>query len=153
MRLKGGEEVVDRSRSHLHANVASLLEEALQKVEARGRGFFVETIDFGRVVGNATRVETHEGDEIIFAQRRGRPGLTRFVKNRKSELSSSVTVILKRGDRGDYVLITAWIGTQAEPEPWDRNTTERSVVFWNTHALLWGSEEIIAGTETKKCPW
>lgn len=152
-KLKSGESVVDRNRSHIHACVQPLLEEVFAKFSSRGRGFLVETIDLGRVVGEATRVETRESDEIIFAQRVGRQGLTRFVKNRKSESCSTVTVILKRIDHGDYVLITAWVGTQAEPEPWDRNATERSVLFWSHQALVWGSEEIIAGTETTKCPW
>ena len=152
-KLNSGESVVDRNRSHVHAIEQSLLEEVLAKVISRGRGFLVETIDLGRVVGEATRVETSEGDEIIFAQRVGRQGLTRFVKNRTPSSCSTVTVILKRIDRGDYVLITAWVGTQAEPEPWDRNATERSVVFWSREALVWGSEEIVTGTETTKCPW
>lgn len=152
-KLRGGEDVTDRRNSHLHAGVQPLLEEVFARIDSRGRGFLVETIDLDRIVGEATRVETREGDEIIFAQRVGRQGFTRFVKNRKPEACSTVTVILKKGDFGDYVLITGWVGSQAEPEPWDRNATERSVRFWSHQALVWGSEEIVKGTETNQCPW
>jgi hypothetical protein len=153
LKLKNGEEVVDRQRSHLHAGVVPLLAEAFAKIESRGRGFLVETVDFGRHVGEATRVETSEDDTIVFAQRLGRQGLSRFVKNRQPVSTQMVTVILKKGDRGDYVLITAWVGTQAEPEPWDRNATLKSRDFWSHNALLWGSEPVVPGTETTVCPW
>jgi hypothetical protein len=152
-KLKSGESVVDRQRSHAHDGVQPLLSEVFEKINSEGRGFIVATVDLGRIVGNQTRVETRDGDEIVFAQRVGRFGLTRFVKNRRAEPCSSVTVILKKGDRGEYILITAWVGTQSEPEPWDRNATARSVPFWNASALIWGSEAIIAGTETTQCPW
>jgi len=145
--------VFDRQRSHLHSGVMTLLAEALAKIDTRGRGFLVETVDFGRPIGEATRVQTGEGDEILFAQRLGRAGLSRFVKNRKAEPTSEVTVILKKGDREDYILITAWVGTQAEPEPWDRNATAKSRDFWSQNALLWGSEPVVPGTETTACPW
>lgn len=150
---KDGVGVVDRQRSHLHAGVVSLLAEALAKIDTQGRGFLVETVDFGRPVGEATRVKTGEDDEIVFAQRLGRAGLSRFVKNRKAEPTSAVTVILKKGDQEEYILITAWIGTQAEPEPWDRNATARSREFWFQNALLWGSEPVVTSTETTVCPW
>lgn len=25
--------------------------------------------------------------------------------------------------------------------------------FWSSHALVWGSEPIVPGTETATCPW
>lgn len=144
--------MADRHNSHSHIS-ESLLEEVLVKVESRGRGFLVETVDLGRLVGEQTRVKTGEDDEIIFAQRAGRFGLTRFVKNRKSVPTSAVTVILKKETSGNYFLVTAWVGTQAQPEPWDRNATATSRDFWSRNALLWGSEPVIDGTETTQCPW
>ena len=68
--------------------------------------------------------------------------------------TSRVTCVLKAGDVGDeYVLITAFIGAPAVPEPWDRNATAKSREFWDSHALVWGSEPTIPGTETSVCPW
>ena len=91
--------------------------------------------------------------------------MTRFVKSRTPEPCSSVVVILKKADRqpGVYVLITAFIGRKAEPEPWDQRSfsqqsdpaeAERlSREFWAANALVWGSEEVFRGTETNECPW
>jgi hypothetical protein len=152
-RLAGGEAVIDRFNSHLHPGVVEILPEALARVNAEGKKFLVEEVDFGRPIGQTICVETGPLDQVVFAQRPKRAGLSRFVSNREPEKSSSVTVILKAGDRGEYVLITAFVGAPAPPEPWDRNATEQSVPFWSSHALCWGAEETIPGTETDQCPW
>jgi len=157
MKLKSGEMVVDRYNSHLHSSVLAILPEALGKADSQGRNFFVEEVQMGRIVGESTCVATDASDQIVYAQRPKRFGLTRFVKNRQSEPCSSVVVILKTADgerdRGKYVLVTAFIGSKPEPEPWDRNSTEKSVEFWSSNALIWGSEPVIPGTETEACPW
>lgn len=154
-KTKDGLRVVDRYNSHLHESVEAILPEGLAQIEVSGRKFIVQQIDFDRVVGQSVCVETSSQDEIIYAQRPKRWGLSRFVKNRKPEPCSSVVLILKTadGEANTMVLITAFIGTLSEPEPWDRNATERSVEFWSNHALLWDSEPVIAGTETTRYPW
>ncbi|TAN33422.1 hypothetical protein EPN28_02640 [Patescibacteria group bacterium] len=150
--LKNGEVVVNRYQSHLHSDVERLLPEALGQIDPAGRGFLVEEVVFDRVVGETTCVATGPGDQAVYAKRPKRFGPSRFVKNRSPEPCNSVVVILKAGD-GEYVLVTAFVGTRPEPEPWDRNATEKSVEFWASHALIWGSEPVIPGTETDKCPW
>ncbi len=152
-KLRSSEQVVDRHRSHLHAGVAQYLSEVFGRIDSGKRSFFVSTIDLGRVVGRNSCVQVGEDDEIVFAQREGRKGLSRFVQNREPEPCSVVTVILKKGDNGEYILITAWVGLQAQPEPWDRNATEQSVAFWTKSALVFGSEPIVQGTLTTQCPW
>lgn len=152
--LGSGEEVFDRHNSHAHGEVASLLPEALAAIESHGRKFFIHEHDFGRVVGETICVPTRPSDEIVFAKRPKRFGHSRFVKNRQPEPCTKAVVILKRDDYEDYyVLITAFVGHRPEPEPWDRNATARSSEFWATHALVWGAEEVIPGTETTVCPW
>lgn len=151
--LKGGEKVVDRHQSHLHEGVERLLPEALGRVESAGRNFLVEEVAMGRLVGETSCVETLSSDEVLYAQRPCRAGLTRFVKNREAEPCDSVVVILKKSAPTEYVLVTAFVGRRPEPEPWDKNATEKSVAFWQTHALVWGSEPVIPGTETTICPW
>lgn len=151
--LKSGQGVVNRHRSHLHEGVQPLLPEVLAKIDAEGRGFFVATVDLGRIIGKQTRVSTTGKDVIVYAQRVGRQGFSRFVKNREPESCSQVTVILKKGDGGEYILISGWIGTRAEPEPWDQKRTEQSVPFWSQSALIFGSEPIVQGTLCYQCPW
>jgi len=166
MKLKSGEVVVDRFKSHNHLSgeLASLLPEALARIESRGRPFLIEEVDFGRPVGETICVPTGPGDEIVYAKRPKRFGYSRFVKNRKPEPCSSVVVVLKRDDFEDYyVLITAFIGHRPEPEPWDyRNFSQqpdpaeaerRAREFWASHALVWGCEEVINNTITTECPW
>jgi len=158
--LKSGELTRDRKTSHLHGNVLDLLSEALPQINAADRDFIIVEFDFGRTIGDTTCVPTNEQDEIVFAQRPNRAGHTRFVKNRLPESSSTLVVILKRFAREVpedpeqfYVIITAFIGRKAEPEPWDPRATPESASFWSTNALLWGAEEVLPETETTTCPW
>ena len=151
-RTKNGETVVDRHNSHLHDGVSAVLPEALLRIDPMGKDFLVEEVTFSGVIGETTCVATGAGDQVVFAQRLKRFGLTRFVKGKSPEPCKSIVVILKKVENG-YVLITAFIGHKAEPEPWDRNATPASKEFWSTHALVWGSEEIIPGTQTDISPW
>lgn len=153
-KLGSGETVVDRHRSHMHGSLESLVCEALQRISSAGRKFLIEEVDFGRIVGETVCVTTGPGDKILFAQRPGRFGLSRFVCNRKPEDCSKMVIILKKAEEDDcYVLITAFIGHKPEPEPWDRNATVRSRDFWISRALVWGAEPVVVGTETAVCPW
>ena len=153
--LGSGQLVIDRPQSHLHESVLQILKEALSRVHLSGEQFSLQRVDFEEVVGETVCVVTSDKDEVIFAQRPKRFGLSRFVKNRTPEPCSSVCMILKRAEDqvNTYVLITAFIGVCPEPEPWDRNATEKSIEFWSSHALVWGSEEVVPGTETTECPW
>jgi hypothetical protein len=154
--LKSGESIKDRYNSHLHEDVELILSEAFLKIDSNDREFIVEEIEMGRIIGSTTCVKTKSKDQIFYAQRPNRNGLTRFVKNRKSELCSTVVVILKKIDDEDYdyVLITSFIGAIAEVEPWDSRATQKSFNFWAERALVMdNSNEIIPGTETTICPW
>lgn len=151
-RLRSGEMVRDREDSHLHAGVLELLPEALGRISSLGRNFLTEEIDFGRVIGQTICVQTEPQDQIVYAVRPGRQGHSRFVLNRQPEDCTCLVVILKAED-GGYKMITAFVGHKPEHEPWDRNATERSAAFWQNHALIWGEEPIIPGTETAICPW
>ena len=153
-KLAGGEAVVDRYNSHLHSGVSALLPEAVSHIDMAGQQFAVKVVDFGQIIGNTICVQTSEYDQIVFAQRPGRQGPSRFVKNRAPEPCSSLVVILKKAfEDNTYVLITAFIGHRPHPEPWDRAATPESVIFWQTHALVWGNDEIVPGSETTSIPW
>lgn len=156
--LKSGESVKDRPDSHLanHKDVFAILQEAFSKIDSQDRGFIVVEVNMERIVGVTTCVKTNIGDEVVYAQRPRRLGLTRFVKNREPLPCETAVVILKKIDDPEYayVLITAYIGAIAEVEPWDEKATQKSIDFWNTYALIMDdSNEIIPGTETSVCPW
>jgi CRISPR-associated protein Csx3 len=154
--LASSEPVIDRKDSHAasHGTALPLLAEAFSHVHASGRAEFCEEVDFGRNIGETICVATESGDNIVFAQRPNRRGITRFVKNHEPEPTQKVTACFKRVSGGAYLLMTAFVGGRAPAEPWDRKwATAESFTFWNTHALLWGREETIPGTETTICPW
>lgn len=162
-KLKSGESVVDRlDGSHIHESVSPFFEEALTRIDSEQREFLIEEVNFGKEIGKTVCVLTDENDKIVFAQRPNRFGLTRFVIGKAPEPCSTVVIILKKTAQG-YVLITAFVGGKAEPEPWDlRNfarqndpfkAENKARKFWNSRALVWGTEPIIPGTETKICPW
>lgn len=154
--LASGETVWEFADSHLgdHPSVVPLVEEVLGKISSDERDVFVEEVDLGRVVGENIRIETIDADEIVYAIRPGRGGHTRFVKNRTPESCSSVVVILERLENGDYKVITAFIGTRCPAEPWNHPWSDKtSLPYWRRHALVWGYEEVVKGTETTECPW
>lgn len=156
MKLKSGEVVVDRYNSHLHSSVLVILPEALARIETKGRTFIVEEVEFDRIIGESNCVSTNRNDSnVSFARRPKRFGLTRFVKNRQPEPKSSAVCILKTAEDepGKFVLVAAFIGQKSPPEPWDEFAEPDSIPFWKTHALIWGSEPVIPGTETTICPW
>lgn len=143
LQTKDGREVRDRSVSHTRLDPA-LLAEALSLVSVGSAGFLSATVDLGRIVGDCVCVPTTAKDLplVVFARRPGRNGLTRFVK-KASLPDARVTLILKLASEGPfYVLITAWIGGPAFPEPWDRRANAEAKAFWRCHALVWGCEEV-----------
>ena len=162
--LGSGEMVCDRVDSHLnvHQEVLSVLPNALLKIQSGGLDFIKAEIDMGEIVGETQCVATNDCDVIVFAKRPGRFGLTRFVKNRKPSPCEVVAIILKKAEV-EYILITAFIGALAPPEPWDKRAFGFSTnpklaeaeahEFWATHALVWGTQETISGTETEKSPY
>ncbi len=224
--LASGETVLANEGSQRYKGTARFLARALARVNAHNPedgfpagevGMIIQSVDFGRPIGNSNVVATRRDGEIRDAQRRAgawrdeqaskktqaehfakawvkhrpdevmpaqplaeeapeefRPylegkgevvvyarrklgakdrGLSRFVKNRQPEPSSEVTVVLKR--QGDtFLLLGAFFGGVPEPQPWDKRATACSEEFWNTHAFVWGSEEVDEQEPaTTKCPW
>ena len=161
-RLASREIVVDREPSHVKSSDFEAILHALSRVSSNNRQFIEEEIGFPGEVGFTTCVETGADDDIVFAQRKGRSGLTRFVRGRTPQRSKNVFVVLKRETSYKYVLITGFVGCKPEPEPWDSKAFERkqnpamaranSKAFWAGHALVWDEKCIVLGTETKTAP-
>jgi len=161
-RLASGELVVDREPSHVKSSDMYTIIRALCRVSSNYRQFIEEEITFPGEIGFTACVETCADDDIVFAQRKGRSGLTRFVRGRTPQRSKTVFVVLKRETPQKYVLITAFIGSKPEPEPWDSRAFERklnpamaranSKTFWGGHALVWEEGDIVPGTENTTAP-
>lgn len=147
---KDGKTVVDRHNTQCYL-ARNLLAEALSRIDLSGAaGFANISVPMLRVIGNSTCVATDSNDMVVYARRVGRAGVTRFVIFREAVPCSNIQVILKAtADRSKWVLITAFVGDAAEPEPWDRKATPQSADFWGSHALLWGSKPVVPRTATK----
>jgi hypothetical protein len=159
--LASGETVIDRDPSHIHPGVTEeLLGEAMTqcRMSAPGKEREKWTFDFERDVGFNNCVDVGPDDEVVYAQRPDRLGLSKFVKNKQRSASSKMTFSVRKQQDGTYQLRTAYIGEAGAVEPWAalyRNSDDygRATSYWSTHALAWGSEEIVAGTETLERPW
>lgn len=108
--------------------------------------------DMGEPVGTTDLVETADGDEIVYAIRPRRQIYSRFVKGKTSVPSTFVTVTLRKKDH-DYFLYTAFVGKNTPSFPGGDYLPEQSKEFWAHHALVWGSQDVISGSETTKCLW
>lgn len=150
--LANGAPVHGLSAAHMlqHQNVLPVLAEALATIDPTGLPrFYKHTIDLGRPIGVMDRVTTTSEDKIVYAVRKGRITLSRFVMDRVGEETSKISLILLRrgGSKEAYQLITAYFGEAAEMEPDDPNIktiAEWSIAndFWSKNALIWGTQEI-----------
>ena len=156
--LQSGEKVYDQSPSHIHENAAPYIKEALQRVHSESRKKFDAVVDYGKPIGISSLVMTTDNDNIVFAQRVNRKGLSRLVKNRKGKPTTTLLIGLKKAeDEPDaYLVATSFIGLPSKNEPLDTKTEEEqkeSCAFWNKHAIIYGTEPQFPGTETTKYPW
>lgn len=136
------------NHSSVHPVAEEILKEALLHISTC-EDYVKETINFGRIIGKTTCVKVDNTDTIIMARRKGRKGPTPLVLGRTAEDCSSLVVILRKCDDGDYILVTYFIGILSEREPWDPAIIpgsaehQRAITFWNTHALIY-DERIVA---------
>ena len=112
-------------------------------------------VNAGEIIGTTDLVETSPDDEIVYAKRVARDIYSRFVKNKQPIPTSTITIDIRKetSSAPSYYLYTTFIGGVTPSFPGGEFLPQQSVEFWSTHALVWGTQEIIAGTETTVCPW
>ena len=139
-----------KAQAHLqaHPEVSDILSEAIGRLVLPNRAGFVEAeVDMGRPVGRAGLVKTPLCDAdspMLFAQRVGRAAPSRVVpSDTLGEETAKVVIVAmpSRDQAGAYALVTAWVGTLACKEPWDRNIKtpqqyQDCLQFWCAHALI-----------------
>jgi hypothetical protein len=114
---------------------------------------FRMNFDMGEIVGKTDLIETTDADEIVYAMRPLRQVYSRFVKNKKSIPTSWITIDLRKAAEKEYYLYTAFVGKLTPSFPGGNYLPEHSKEFWSKHALVWESQDVVSGTETKECPW
>ena len=149
---------VDTEVSHAMTHFADapqlldVVKEVIADLEVHGRHMRFDK-DMGRQVGEADIAETNEQDDVVYALRPNRKHYARFVKNKTGTPTNYVTLDLRASGKNEYNLYTAFIGRLTPSFPGGDYLPEQSGEFWSKHALIWGKQEIVPGTETKRCPW
>ena len=144
---KDGMAAHDRPDSHFHwegGMTKELFEDALSKVDTEGRESLKEIVEYDHPVGESTCVEVGPEDEIVYAVRKPRRGLSPLVKNREAIPCNSVVIILAKDKDAEnmYTLKTSFIGENSPREPWDSGIVSdeeyvEAKEFWDKHALLY----------------
>lgn len=137
-------------------NLKELVAEVIGNLDLDGQEF-ASYVDMERIVGTCDVVKVDKADEIVYGQRKNRAedGLVPFTKSRPAEPCQNVALHLLPQEDGTYMLSSAWIGTfdDDEPFPGSINANERSIDYWSRYAFVYGSQEIVSGTETNIRPW
>ena len=110
---------------------------------------------FDHVIGECDLQAVDEHDEILYARRKHRDRLSKFVKNKPRHQCSSVTIVLKRVEDG-YELQSAWIGHLVPSFPKTNTSIDQDIEekkYWETHALVWGKQAVDEDSITTICPW
>lgn len=132
--------------------IINLIKEALATAKLSGSHIALEH-DMGRVIGNTDIIETTEKDTIFYALPYKKNVFSRYVKNRYLTPSHILTIILKQDDEGNYEITNTWIGPCSPPFPGDKDATDLSKVYWQTHALVQDAHIVQSKTITKVCPY
>lgn len=123
-----------------------LVREALPTVVLAGQTQVIVERDLGRVVGTTNLIEMTNEDEIIYAKRIGRSSYSRFAKNREPIASSSIVIVLRKGE-GEYYLWTAMCGKLLPPEAYQQDSD-----FNATHAMAYDEKLVQVDTVTHSKP-
>lgn len=169
-RLASGHIVYDRTVDPIlgckSREMINLLPDIFSRTKANGEYRVVKEFPYSYQMGVSYCVDTSKTDQrdIYYARILGRSGYSRFVKNRQSEPTNSLAVILHRASDGNYVLVAYYPGYVGQPEPWqydsikkaltdDPEVVNKSWSFWKRHAFVESYKDIIPESKTTTCPW
>lgn len=149
---------VDMEKSHAATHfkdcpqLLDVVKRSIPKINIEGEELRIE-FDTNEEVGRTDLVETNDTDEIVYALRLHRDRYSRFVKNKTASVTTWIVMSFDRIEEGKYKLYTAFIGRLTPSFPGGDFMPGQSKEFWSRHALVYGNQEIIPGSETKECPW
>lgn len=157
-KTKNGIEVyVDMEHSHAsthfahHPKLIDAVKAIIPLLEVNDPSIRVDR-EMDEEIGTTDLVETTEQDEVVYAKRPLRTQYSRFVKGRVPAPTKWITLDLRKNS-DVYDVYTAFVGRATPSFPGGDFLPEQSKDFWARHALVWGSQEVIPGTETTECPW
>jgi hypothetical protein len=133
-------------------HLLNLLEEVVASLELRDAVVELE-YDMKRSVGYTDIIAVEELDTVFYARQTKGGGFTRFVKNRKSDQSNTISLVMVRDEAGDYELQNIWVGGLYPAVPGEPRATVASKTFWETHGVVYNGQPIISSSITKSCPY
>ena len=101
------------------------------------------TVHFDETVGRSSCIALTDElrKRVQWIQRPGRDGLTPVLPGVPSVPVNTLTLVLLRTSEEEAVLLTAYAGEKASPEPWSPSLTdeerEAAEAFWSNHALAY----------------
>ena len=140
--------VRDRRHSHVHYE-DGLTDEKIRKaislisVTCPAGKTQDTTVRFDETVGCSSCIALTDElrKRVQWIQRPGRDGLTPVLPGVPSVPVNALTLVLLRTGEEDAVLLTAYAGEKASPEPWSPWLTDAerkdAEAFWTTHALAY----------------
>lgn len=133
-------------------HLLSLVQEVVKQRNLKQQVVIIEH-DTGRIIGHSDRVATEEGDQIFYATAPKSVKYLRFVKNRKSEQTSLLTLKLQLDDADEYELQEVLIGQFTPPLPSEANALAWHHRYWETHAYVYNGQPLLASSITKNWPY
>jgi hypothetical protein len=140
------------NKHHIHLNLVAILPHIIKDISDYTQEEIEILKNIPTLAGETICVKTSPNDKITYAIRKGKFGHSRLVHNRIPEKCSSVFCVLER-TAGYYLIKTIYVGEKANKEPWDKTATTNDLMFWEDHALIYNTVEIIEGSETAFQPW
>lgn len=133
-------------------HLVTLIKEVVGKLNLTDSQISIEQ-DMGRTIGYGELLETTDKDTVFYAKQTKSGLYTRFVKNKKSKPTSFLSVVLLKDETDNYELKDVWIGKAFPPLPGDASETAQSKQYWQTHAIVYNGQPLLASTQTKDCPY
>ncbi len=150
--LKSGEQVYNRDSTHVDKVIKDLVLDVLPSIESNDEVHFEKSITFPSNIGICRVVNTTSNDQIYYAVRKNRKGYSRIVKGKEGEQSNVLSLALLKSSETKYILITAYIGDRAGPEPYDKYCMPSDKEYWLNHAFVEELVEIDKNTITNIPP-
>lgn len=152
--LKSGEQVYNRDSTHVDKVIKDLVLGVLPSIESNDEVHFEKSITFPNNIGICRVVRATFNDQIYYAVRKNRKGYSRIVKGKEGEQSNILFLVLHKypEDGTKYVLITAYIGDRAGPEPYDKYCMPSDKEYWLNNAFVEELVEIDNNTITNIPP-
>lgn len=133
---------------HMRAHPISthLIDQAFKQLIIESNNeWFVGTAEFGRVIGRSGCVQASQIDAdspALFAFRKGRKFASRCQRGEGSPTEQLTVVARRQGHHKGWILVSAWCGPAAKPEPANLNQKE-NLAFWCENALVWNDESFV----------